>query len=35
MTEDEIIKMRNFGKKSLDEIKAVLEERGLGLRQPV
>jgi DNA-directed RNA polymerase subunit alpha len=35
MTEDEIIKMRNFGKKSLDEIKAVLEERGLGLRQPL
>ena len=35
MTEDEIIKMRNFGKKSLDEIKHVLEERGLSLRQPV
>jgi DNA-directed RNA polymerase subunit alpha len=34
MSEDEIIKMRNFGKKSLDEIKAVLEERGLSLRQP-
>jgi len=34
MTEDEIIKMRNFGKKSLDEIKAVLEDRGLSLRQP-
>jgi DNA-directed RNA polymerase alpha subunit len=34
MTEDEIIKMRNFGKKSLDEIKLVLEERGLSLRQP-
>jgi DNA-directed RNA polymerase subunit alpha len=33
MTEDEIIKMRNFGKKSLDEIKQVLEERGLALRQ--
>ena len=33
MSEDEIIKMRNFGKKSLDEIKQVLEERGLGLRQ--
>jgi DNA-directed RNA polymerase subunit alpha len=32
MTEDEIIKMRNFGKKSLDEIKQVLEERGLSLR---
>ena len=35
MTEDEIIKMRNFGKKSLDEIKQVLEERGLSLRQPL
>ncbi len=33
MSEDEIIKMRNFGKKSLDEIKAVLEERGLSLRE--
>jgi DNA-directed RNA polymerase subunit alpha len=33
MTEDEIIKMRNFGKKSLDEIKQVLEDRGLALRQ--
>jgi DNA-directed RNA polymerase subunit alpha len=35
MTEDEIIKMRNFGKKSLDEIKQVLEERGLSLRLTV
>jgi DNA-directed RNA polymerase subunit alpha len=34
MTEDEIFKMRNFGKKSLDEIKQVLDERGLSLRQP-
>jgi DNA-directed RNA polymerase subunit alpha len=34
LTEDEIMKMRNFGKKSLDEIKAVLSERGLSLRQP-
>ncbi|PZR56420.1 MAG: DNA-directed RNA polymerase subunit alpha [Candidatus Meridianibacter frigidus] len=34
MSEDEIFKMRNFGKKSLDEIKQVLEERGLSLRQP-
>jgi DNA-directed RNA polymerase subunit alpha len=33
MTEDEIIKMRNFGKKSLDEIKQVLEDRSLSLRQ--
>ncbi len=32
MTEDEIFKMRNFGKKSLDEIKQVLERRGLSLR---
>ncbi len=35
MSEDEIIKMRNFGKKSLDEIKLVLEDRGLSLRQPI
>jgi DNA-directed RNA polymerase subunit alpha len=34
LTEDEIMKMRNFGKKSLDEIKLVLQERGLSLRQP-
>jgi DNA-directed RNA polymerase subunit alpha len=33
LTEDEIMKMRNFGKKSLDEIKQVLDERGLALRQ--
>jgi DNA-directed RNA polymerase subunit alpha len=33
LTEDEIMKMRNFGKKSLDEIKQVLAERGLSLRQ--
>jgi len=32
MTEGEIIKMRNFGKKSLDEIKDVLNDRGLALR---
>ena len=32
LTEDEIMKMRNFGKKSLDEIKQVLLERGLSLR---
>ncbi|MGB8519859.1 MAG: DNA-directed RNA polymerase subunit alpha [Candidatus Tumulicola sp.] len=32
LTEDEIMKMRNFGKKSLDEIKQVLTERGLSLR---
>jgi DNA-directed RNA polymerase subunit alpha len=33
LSEDEIMKMRNFGKKSLDEIKQVLAERGLSLRQ--
>jgi DNA-directed RNA polymerase subunit alpha len=33
LTEDEIMKMRNFGRKSLDEIKQVLAERGLSLRQ--
>jgi DNA-directed RNA polymerase subunit alpha len=32
LSEDEIMKMRNFGKKSLDEIKQVLSERGLSLR---
>jgi len=30
-TEDDITKTRNFGKKSLEEIKAKLEERGLSL----
>jgi len=30
-TEDEIAKTRNFGKKSLEEIKMKLKERGLGL----
>jgi DNA-directed RNA polymerase subunit alpha len=33
LTEDEIMKMRNFGRKSLDEIKQVLAEKGLSLRQ--
>jgi DNA-directed RNA polymerase subunit alpha len=33
MTEDQIVKMRNFGRKSLDEIKQVLAERGLSLRE--
>lgn len=33
LSEDEIMKMRNFGRKSLDEIKQVLAERGLSLRQ--
>ena len=31
MTENELLKFRNFGKKSLNEIKAKLEEMGLGL----
>ncbi len=35
LTEDEIMKMRNFGKKSLDEIKQVLAERGLTLAPSV
>ncbi|MEE1180633.1 MAG: DNA-directed RNA polymerase subunit alpha C-terminal domain-containing protein, partial [Treponema sp.] len=30
-TEDELSKTRNFGKKSLEEIKVKLEEHGLGL----
>jgi DNA-directed RNA polymerase subunit alpha len=33
MSEEEIIKMRNFGRKSLDEIKQVLADRGLVLRE--
>jgi DNA-directed RNA polymerase subunit alpha len=33
MSEEEIIKMRNFGRKSLDEIKQVLADRGLSLRE--
>jgi len=32
-TEDEIMNMRNLGKKSVDEIKEKLAERNLGLRQ--
>ncbi|NNM93665.1 MAG: DNA-directed RNA polymerase subunit alpha, partial [Candidatus Eremiobacteraeota bacterium] len=32
LTEAEIMKMRSFGQKSLDEIKSVLAERGLSLR---
>ncbi len=32
LSEDEIMKMRNFGKKSLDEIKQVLTDRGQSLR---
>ena len=31
-TEDDLLEIRNFGQKSIDEIKAKLEERGLGLR---
>ena len=33
LTEAEIMKMRSFGQKSLDEIKSVLADRGLSLRQ--
>ena len=31
-TEDDMMKLRNLGKKSLDEVKAKLEELGLGLK---
>ena len=31
-TEDDMMKVRNLGKKSLDEVKAKLEELGLSLR---
>ena len=31
-TEDDMMKVRNLGKKSLDEVKAKLEELGLGLK---
>ena len=31
-SEDDMMKVRNLGKKSLDEVKATLEELGLGLR---
>ena len=32
-TEDDMMKVRNLGKKSLDEVKNKLEELGLSLRQ--
>ena len=31
-TEEDMMKVRNLGKKSLDEVKAKLEELGLGLK---
>jgi DNA-directed RNA polymerase subunit alpha len=31
-TEDDMMKVRNLGKKSLDEVKHKLEELGLGLK---
>jgi DNA-directed RNA polymerase subunit alpha len=31
-TEDEMMKVRNLGKKSLEEVKLKLEELGLGLK---
>ena len=32
-TEDDLLEIRNFGQKSIDEVKAKLEEMGLGLRK--
>ena len=32
-TEEDLLEIRNFGQKSIDEVIAKLEERGLGLRQ--
>ncbi len=32
-SEDDMMKVRNLGKKSLDEVKLKLEELGLGLRE--
>ena len=32
-TEDDMMKVRNLGRKSLDEVKKKLEELGLSLRQ--
>jgi len=32
-TEDDLLEIRNFGQKSIDEVKAKLEEMGLGLRR--
>jgi DNA-directed RNA polymerase subunit alpha len=35
MTETELLKVRNFGKTSLKEVKAKLQELGLGLGMQV
>ena len=32
-SESELMDIRNFGQKSIDEVKAKLEELGLGLRE--
>ncbi|GGG29377.1 hypothetical protein GCM10007425_24980 [Lysinibacillus alkalisoli] len=32
-SEDDMMKVRNLGRKSLEEVKAKLEELGLGLRK--
>jgi DNA-directed RNA polymerase subunit alpha len=32
-TEEDLLEIRNFGQKSIDEVKAKLEEMGLGLRK--
>ena len=32
-TEDDLLEIRNFGQKSIDEVKAKLQELGLGLRK--
>ena len=33
-TEDEVVAVKNFGRKSLDEVKEKLTAHGLSLRQP-
>ena len=32
-TEEDLLEIRNFGQKSIDEVKLKLEELGLGLRE--
>jgi DNA-directed RNA polymerase subunit alpha len=32
-SEEDLLEIRNFGQKSIDEVKAKLEELGLGLRE--
>ena len=32
-SEEDLLEIRNFGQKSIDEVKAKLEEMGLGLRR--